>query len=595
MTESRRISRFRFVFALSISSFAICAAATPARPLTAGDVDRMLGLEWRRHGLTAGPAADDAAFLRRVSIDLTGTIPTADAVRAFLADRRPDKRARALDILLDSPAYALHWATYWDRLLMGRTAHGNVVDRVAFGRWLYEQLASNRPFDALVFELVSATGQNTLGGVKRTALGPLQEPEADPEGKVHPAVNWLLRYQQNPTDLTGKLSKLFLGVQIQCAQCHNHPSEKWKQEDFRSLAACFARTGLSPLEPRASGLVRKVELRDQPGPSFGGGKMAAADLRLIALAPPRALDGTDFSASDNRRRALASWLTAPANPWFARAIVNRYWGHLVGRGLVEPVDDFRRGNPASAPAPLDALARDFVAHQYDVRRLIRLICATRAYQLAVVPGRPGEWDERLFTHHRMRPLTGEELYNALAAATNLENALQKAGLPNVDQLKTQIQTAFDFLFSTDEEGPPPAEFAGSIQQALLFLNGKLVNRASAAVPGMTLAGILDFPADDALKIEALYLRTLSRPPTAAESKRWLAYVQAPRDVVAETKEQKRALARLTRGEKAGKKNPLGALDKAARRLDPTEPTAKQQAYEDLFWALLNSSEFIFQH
>jgi hypothetical protein len=352
-----------------------------------------------------------------------------------------------------------------------------------------------------------------------------------------------------------------------------------------------------PLDDKLTGMMqatRKIELRDQPGPTFGGPK--TPDLRLIALAPPRALDGTDFSGADNRRAALAAWLTAPQNPWFARAVVNRYWAHLVGRGFVEPIDDFRHSNPTVMPELLDALATDFVAHGYDLPRLIRLICGTRAYQLAVVAGRDGDGDEQLFVHHRMRPLTGEELYNALSAATNLENALQKAGLPNVDQIKTQIQGAFDFLFSTDEEAAPPADFAGSLQQALLFLNGRLVNRAAAAVPGMTLAGILDFPADDALKIEALYLRTLSRKPTAAETARWVAYVDAPREVVAENKGQARQLMKLGRHEKRRPdKNPVGAIDRAARKLDPSEPTAKQQAYEDVFWALLNSSEFFFQH
>jgi hypothetical protein len=554
---------------------ASAAWAAPRHELGAGDVDRQLAAAWHKQHLSPGPLADDASYLRRVTIDLTGTIPTADAVRAFLADGRRDKRARAVDELLASPAYARHWASVWDRALMGRLPRKlPVLDHEGFDRWLEDQFADNRPWNQLVRDLVAKSGVNT----------------------DEPAVNWILRYAQQPTDLTGKMSRLFLGVQIQCAQCHDHPSEKWKQDDFRSLAACFARTGPIVLEAKQKGQVRKVELRDQEGPTFGGGNMA--DLRLIALAPPRALDGTDFSKSDNRRSALADWITRPDNPYFARAIVNRYWAHLVGRGFVEPIDDFRHSNPPVMPALLDALAADFVAHGYDLQRLIRVICGTRAYQLAVVGGRPGDLDEQLFVHHRLRPLGGEELYNALSSATNLENALQKAGLPNVDQLKLQIQGAFDFLFSVDEEGPPPADFAGSIQQALLFLNGRLVNRASAAVPGMTLAGILDFPADDALKIEALYLRTLSRKPTAAETKRWIEYVDAPREVVAENKAQeKRELQRLARekGAKNPKKNPLGALDRATRKLDPSEPTPKQQAYEDLFWALLNSSEFMFQH
>jgi hypothetical protein len=193
----------------------------------------------------------------------------------------------------------------------------------------------------------------------------------------------------------------------------------------------------------------------------------------------------------------------------------------------------------------------------------------------------------------MRPLGGEELYNALATATGLESALDEAGLPNVAQVKQQIQSAFDFLFTTDEETTPADDFAGSIQQALLFLNGRLVNRAAAAVPGTTLAGILDFPADDALKIEALYLRTLSRRPTAAETRRWVAYVNAPRDVVVETRAQTPKLGRHDK--RSPEKNPLGALDRAARKLEAPPATARQQAYEDVFWALLNSSEFIFQH
>jgi hypothetical protein len=156
-----------------------------------------------------------------------------------------------------------------------------------------------------------------------------------------------------------------------------------------------------------------------------------------------------------------------------------------------------------------------------------------------------------------------------------------------------MQGAFDFLFSVDEEGPPPADFAGSIQQALLFLNGKLVNRAAAAIPGMALAGIVEFPTDDAQKVEALYLRTLSRRPTAAETRRAVAFVNAPRELVLEHERPHPKVAMAT--PPGQKKNPLAALERATRRLDPGEPTAKQQAYEDLFWALLNSSEFIFQH
>jgi hypothetical protein len=187
------------------------AAAAPRRApavkaLSAADVDRALAAVWRKHHLAAGPIVDDATFLRRVTLDLTGTIPTADAVRAFLADGRRDKRARAVDELLDSTAYARHFASVWDRALMGRLPRNvPLLDHAGFVRWLEQQFDDDRPWNEVVRELVSAHGVNT----------------------DEPAVNWVLRYSQQPTDLTGKLSRLFLGVQIQCAQCHDHPSEKW--------------------------------------------------------------------------------------------------------------------------------------------------------------------------------------------------------------------------------------------------------------------------------------------------------------------------------------------------------------------------------
>ena len=230
-----------------------------------------------------------------MTIDLTGTIPTADAVRGFLADTRRDKRARAVDELLDSPAYARHWASYWDRALMGRLPKNvPVLDHAGFDRWLEQQFADNRPWNELVRELVGDSGVNT----------------------DEPAVNWILRYAQQPTDLTGKLSRLFLGVQIQCAQCHDHPSEKWKQDDFRSLAACFARTGPVPLDDKQKGMkqaTRKVELRDQPGPTFGGPQDARSAAHRAGAAA-RARRHRLLAAPTTGARRSPAWMTAPREP-----------------------------------------------------------------------------------------------------------------------------------------------------------------------------------------------------------------------------------------------------------------------------------------
>lgn len=613
----------RAVFGLlALSLFARLGAAQPldvprAKPrapsapkLTPAAIDQMIRAAWQQRKIVPAPPVDDARFLRRIYLDITGTIPPPEAVTAFLADRSPDKRAKAVDALLNSPRYALHWTNYWDGVLMGRQFRAGVVDRVAFKQWLHAQFAKNAPWNRFVFDLLTATGVNSRGGSYARALGAMMpadaameatlpstgETEQDrPADRLNGAVNWLLKHAQNPADLAGNASRLFLGVQIQCAQCHDHKTEKWTQEDFRRFTACFAQTRPFPVEMGRPQGIRRLEVRDITLPRLRGRR--AAGRNEYANATPAALDGTDFSDSPNRRQALAAWITAPENPWFAQAIVNRMWARFLGRGFVEPVDDFRPSNPPVLPGLLKRLADDFTAHHYDLKHLIRTICATEVYQRSSTAARNAtDPDNTLWARYRLKPLGPEELVDSVVAATNLGPVLEKIGGHRVEQIKFLIQRQFTFLFDVDEE-MEQKEFEGTIPQALLLLNGHLIHSGASAIPGTALGDILAMPGGDEKKIEALYLRTVSRKPTPAEQKRWTAFVNAPRDVILDTGgsptlQERGQIGRSVR--RIGGRDPFARIGNRLS-LNAARATPKQQAYEDLFWALLNSSEFMFNH
>jgi hypothetical protein len=500
--------------------------------LSPSAIDARVRASWRAAGVHPAPVVDDAGFLRRLWLDLAGVIPPPDEVSAFLADSRPDKRARAADALLHSARFADHFATVWEDLLISRSTPRGAVDRGALHDWLRERFARNAPWNEIVSDLVSATGRNAGEG-------------------GNSAVHFLLQYTQAPPDAAGAVARLFLGVRLQCAQCHDHPSDHWKQSDFRSFAAIFAKSAARPVEPKPQpGMVRILELEDGAPERRGGDR-------------PAALDGSDLSCSPHPRGALAAWMTARNNPWFARAVVNRMVALLWGRGIVEPVDDLRLRNLPVVPGLLEALANDFVAHGYDLRHLVRLLVATSAYQRAAAPAggrRPA--DGRHFERHPLRPLGGEVLYRSLVAATGLDGALAALPLPEArrDKMGEEIRKQVRFLFDLDEE-TPAGEFEGTVPQALALENGELAARACSAQPGSALGGLLASLTTDAEKIDALYLRTLSRWPSAAELARWTAFVNAPRP--------------------AASPSPRFG--------------AKQPAYEDLLWALINSSEFTLEH
>jgi hypothetical protein len=548
------------------STSSVPAAPLPPTGLTAPDVDKAIRAAWTKEGATPAPMVDDARFLRRAYLDITGVIPAIETVTAFLADGAPDKRAALITALLASPRYADHWTDLWDRVLLGRDVRARQVDRDAFRGWLHGELAKNVGWNRLVTDLLTATGES-------------RAPETG-------AVNWFVKYRETPQDLAGSASRIFLGVQIQCAQCHDHKTEKWKTDDFRRFAACFAKTRTESVGD-ADTKQKTFAVSDADSPAMR--KRKEPEIKAIVTAAPTALDGTDFSSSENRRQALATWMTAPDNPWFAKAAVNRLWAHFLGRGFVDPIADFRPGNPAVLPDLLDALARDFVASGYDIQRLIRLICATEVYQRAAVGRVKG--GDLLWSRFRVEPLAPDELLDSLVVATKAD-AVAERGKKNLDAIRDRLDKQISFLFDVDEESDD-ADHDGSIPQALFLLNGAFVNASARAVPGSALAEVMALPGDDEAKIRSLYLRALSRAPDAGEIAAAKELLAAPaiddEEPAADPKLDPKTKGKGKKGAGRGKG---AALTKAAKN---RATQGKARAYEDLFWALLNSSEFTLNH
>jgi len=608
---------------LSASASApLASASPPSAPLPFGSaaIDAAIRAEWAKRGITPAPRVDDARFLRRAYIDIVGTVPPPAVVRSFMADSAPDKRAKLVDSLLASPAYAAYWATLWEDTLVGWSTKEQLIDRGALRDWLEAEFAANAPWDKIVTELMTATGQNSRGGKRRQDDAPAPMGEVDDDAPAHVggppingAVNWFLKYRDTPQDIAGNASRIFLGVQIQCAQCHDHKTEKWKQDDFRRFAACFARTRTEVLDKGKTMGKKRVFVTDigRPLPRFAKNP----ELAPILQAEPTTLDGTDIGATPDTRRAVAAWMTSKDNPWFAKAIVNRMWGHFLGRGFVDPVDDIRDSNPATMPDTFAKLSEDFLMHGDDLKSLIRTITMTEAYQLAPVPkgqlvdtpADPGA-PERLWAHFHISPLGPNELLRSILDVTQVENVIAKNNRANLDRIRFQLYQRYVFLFDVDEDVEQTG-FEGTVSQALTLLNGELVGGGTSGVPGGALDATLKGTGTDADKVTDLYVRTLSRAPSAEELAYWTAYVNEPHpvDVVdADHTTPGRppmdpAPGSGGSGGKIGKngkgKRPPGpgALERLEQRDLNRHPDSRRQAYADLFWALLNSSEFTFNH
>ncbi len=553
------------------------AAAAPTPALPADKVDALLHAAWQKQGLAPAPAADDATFLRRATLDLWGVLPAPAEVKAFLSDAAPDKRARLIDRLLSDARFSERFAVVWTDLLLGEGKPGQAVDRAAFRSWLRQRLVERAPWDSIVREIVSGEGKNSPGGSIKDRLIASQAAVAEPPAEgVHGNVNYLLHYRSAVEDLTGKTSRVFLGIQIQCAQCHDHKTEAWTTAQFEGLAAAFIKTRGVPVDKADKGDMNVVEVKDVPRAKLG--PKATEAMKAIAAVEPRALDGTPLGDQD-RRRALADWITARANPTFAKAFVNRAWAQLLGSGFVEPVDDLRPGNPPALPELLNALAEGFVASKYDVRGLLRTVCLSDAYQRAAGP------PAGLWSSFAVRPLRADVVFDGVVAAAGLGPLVEEVAGERADQVRARTRHQFVLVLDVDEDAGT-TRFEGSIAHALLLSNGVVTRLASRAVEGGALLEVLRMAGGDDAKIDALYMKTLSRAATNEERARWKAFL---------AEAEKGGAAGDKGAPAAAVKNKADPLAKLEKRLKSRASNDRERGYEDLFWALLNSSEMAMQH
>jgi hypothetical protein len=542
--------------------------ATPAQ--VAAEVDRLMAEGWRAAKVEPRPLASDAEWLRRASLDTTGVIADEEVVRAFLASDAPDKRARAIESMLASDGYARSMGLRWAYLLVGRefllksmqyrqaemmmerrqermnggamegdddTGYDGPVPPLV--GWLEEKLGANVPFDQVVRELISATGS----------------------ANENPAVHYVLKHargnQEAAAELAGHSMRVFQGLQIQCAQCHDHPYTAWKQQDFYGIAAFFSRAQARRLPP-PEGSDKKngpYEVRDR---NEGQIRIPAPPGETGRLVLPRFHSGEVIrpGAGVDRRAELARLITSTSNPLFARAVVNRIWSFYFARGIVSPVDDLET-KEYPHPQVLALLERDFRQSGHDLRRLCQVILLTHAYQLTSSGPEEGRDAQlALFARAPLRTMSAEQLFYSVLGATGAEDVRSRdAGQRRrVERMKANLLKKFLTTFG-DDEGQEVVE-EGTIPQALMLLNGPLTNDAVRPRPGHPLYERLFRMRSADERIETIYLRTLGRMPEPAER---------------------------------------GALRELLASDEARTAAGQAQAYADIYWALLNSAEFGFNH
>lgn len=503
-------------------SVATVHAAPPDPQKLADRIDSHIDARVKAGKVTPAPLAEDAEFLRRAYLDITGRIPSTRDVCDFLADTDPGKRAKLIDELLETPRHAGHFAAIWRAALVPEvTAVPEArVFRAGFEGWLRGRFRANTRYDVWVRELLTVP----LSSDAESPTPALRRPE-DPNPLAFYAVK-----EAKPENLAAATSRVFLGVQIECAQCHDHPFAKWTRDQFWNTAAFFA-----GVERQGDGVFAPI--------SEAAGRHEIAPAAGKKPVPALFLDDTDlkWKSGVSPRVPLADWVTARANPFFARATVNRVWGQFFGHGLVDPVDDFRDDNPPTHPELLDELAGAFADSGFDLRFLVRAICRTRAYQRTSARTDSTQDDPRLFARSAVRGLTGEQLFDSLVLATGFREGSGR-GSP-----REQFLTRFAL-------GGKPAEPETSIPQALALMNGRFLADATTLGTSPTLTAVCETPGmTTADRVEALYLAALGRKPTITERDRMMKYV----------------------------------TDASKERL--------AERFGDVFWVLLNSAEFRLNH
>lgn len=540
MRESRQVLGVLWIAVLTGGLVTLAVAAKPDPQGTAAQIDKLLAEHLFDDSTELAPQVSDSTFLRRVWLDLVGDIPTPEHVTAFVLDPDSAKRERVVRELLKNPQYGQNWARYWrDVILYRRIEERSQIVANPVTVLLTEQFNENKPWDEIASQFMTASGDVREDGATAVIIAQ--------EGRTE--------------ETTAEMARIFLGIQIQCAQCHDHPYDDWSREQFHELAAFFPRIGVRPLqtptrrsfevfandrEPRRR---RPMNNRPIPEAEHFMPDMEDPSAQGTQMQPKFFLTGAELSFGTpdaDRRGQLAEWFTD--NPWFATAYVNRMWGELVGEGFYEPIDDIGPDRSATAPKAVEYLSMAFAESGYDVKWLLQTICATEAYQRESRPRR--EVEETAFTANVAQRLRGDQLYNALLTALGAEEndgqgdrGRRGGGAYGV---RVSPRNTFNATFGYDPSEPRDT-ITPSITQALAMMNTPQINRAAVANRRTPLGKLVEEIEDDEALVTELYLRCLSREPTEKELAGALAY----RD----------------------------SVDNG------------QEAAEDLYWVLLNSSEF----
>ncbi len=500
-----------------------------ANPPEANYVDKHVFAKLKMLNIAPSELCTDAEFIRRAYLDLCGLLPTADETKAYLSDSSADKRVKLIDRLLQRSEYADFWTLKWSDVFRSSRKTVQLKGVHTFQSWLRGNIADNTSFDKIARELLTANGSSF----------------------ENPPANYY-RIARDPTSLAETTAQLFFGIRMQCAKCHNHPFERWTQDDYYSMAAFFVRVKQKKdpnFPPKPNEVTSEVIFADRSG--------EVTQPRTGKTMPPRFLGGEvpAIPASKDRREAFADWLTRGDNPFFAKSVANRIWFHLMGKGIVDPVDDFRDSNPSANDELLDALSKDFLAGGFDVKKLIRTVMMSRTYQLSAQPTPTNKDDTRYFSHAVTKLLTAEQLLDALGDVTAVPEKF--AGLPagtraiqlpdgevNHPFLKTFGQPARELACECERESD------SNLAQALQLINGPTINDKIRNANNR-LGKLLTAKKPEGEILNELYLTALARLPLPGEVNAALGHVGKGSD--------------------------------------------KRKAWEDVLWALLNTREFLFRH
>lgn len=511
--------------------------------VAANEIDRHVYAKLRNLQIQPSAPCTDEVFLRRVYLDVLGILPNPSEVRQLLADPRPDRRARLVDALLERPEFADFWALKWSDLLRNEEKTLDRKGVQAFHHWIRQSIAEGKPLNEFARELLEARGSTY----------------ANPPANFYRAL-------REPTLRAEAAAQVFLGLRLQCARCHNHPFDRWTQNDYYGFSACFARVQYWVVENNRKDRFDKHEFDGEQivWPARQG---ELNNPRTGAVQPPRFLGEPmpESVANGDRLRALADWVARPDNPYFARAQVNRVWFHLLGRGIVEPIDDFRATNPPANGLLLDALARDFAAHGFDLRHLVRTIVTSRTYQVSAAPNETNREDENNFSHALVRPLQAEQLLDALTQVLGVPvkfggypagtRSTQLAGVRNLRERERRPSSSDVFL---KRFGKPERLLSceceraddTTLAKAFQLMTGDLLNQMLTA-PDNRIGKLLAAGKSDRDIVEEFYLAALCRVP--------------------------------------GEKDLEQAVGYVARATD------RRAALEDVAWGLVNAKEFLLRH